>query len=50
MSFAKAFQEIKEEAGRQFDPDVVEAFLRIPADEWDKIRRFTLVPYPGLYH
>ncbi len=50
MSFAKAFQEIRDQAGKQFDPDVVEAFLRIPAGEWEKIRRFTLVPYPCLYH
>jgi response regulator RpfG family c-di-GMP phosphodiesterase len=33
-----AVAELAEYAGRQFDPSVVEAFRRIPREEWDELR------------
>jgi response regulator RpfG family c-di-GMP phosphodiesterase len=33
-----AVAELEEYAGRQFDPAVVEAFRRIPREEWDELR------------
>jgi putative nucleotidyltransferase with HDIG domain len=35
---ARAREEIAELAGAQFDPGVVEAFLRVPLAEWERIR------------
>jgi len=37
-SYEAAVRELKQEAGRQFDPEVVAAFLRIPPVEWDELR------------
>ena len=37
-SCAEALTVIRDEAGRQFDPEAVAAFLSVPADEWDAIR------------
>jgi response regulator RpfG family c-di-GMP phosphodiesterase len=39
MSHADACREISRHSGTQFDPRVVEAFLRIPASDWPEIRR-----------
>lgn len=39
LPFTAARDEIERESGRQFDPDVVHAFLRIPEVVWRKIRR-----------
>jgi putative nucleotidyltransferase with HDIG domain len=36
--YAVARQVIAEEAGRQFDPEGVAAFLEVPPEEWDQIR------------
>lgn len=36
--YSKAREEIQRCSGEQFDPDVVEAFLRISEDEWRTIR------------
>ncbi|HLY63715.1 MAG TPA: HD domain-containing phosphohydrolase [Terriglobia bacterium] len=38
MSFTKATSEIKNEGGRQFDPQVVRIFLNIPEITWQEIR------------
>lgn len=38
LTFARARAEIKNEAGRQFDPDVVRVFLGIPEAAWQEIR------------
>jgi HD-GYP domain-containing protein (c-di-GMP phosphodiesterase class II) len=42
MSYEVAATELKEWAGRQFDPAVVAAFRRVPAGEWEMIRRRSL--------
>jgi putative two-component system response regulator len=38
-SFEAGREEIRRCAGKQFDPCVVEAFLQIPMEEWQEIRR-----------
>lgn len=38
LPLARARREIEQESGRQFDPQVVRAFLAIPEDVWEKIR------------
>lgn len=38
VSFAAARDEIARQAGQQFDPEVVGAFLSIPLAEWEEIR------------
>jgi response regulator RpfG family c-di-GMP phosphodiesterase len=38
-SYEAAVRELEEWAGRQFDPSVVEAFRRVPAEEWETLRR-----------
>ncbi len=43
-SYEAAADELRQEAGRQFDPDVVAAFLRIPPVEWDALRAHTAKP------
>ncbi|MFQ6037083.1 MAG: HD-GYP domain-containing protein [Candidatus Aminicenantales bacterium] len=40
-SFQKAFDEIERGRGSQFDPEVVDALLRIPEDEWRKAKTET---------
>ena len=37
-SYEVAVAELEEYAGRQFDPAVVDAFRRIPREEWDELR------------
>ena len=38
-SYEEATAELDSFSGRQFDPDVVEAFRRVPRQDWDEIRR-----------
>jgi response regulator RpfG family c-di-GMP phosphodiesterase len=38
-SYEEAADELEKFSGRQFDPAVVEAFHRVPREEWDEIRR-----------
>src|SRR5712692_10569115 len=38
LSFADARAEIIRESGRQFDPEVVRAYLSLPEDTWETIR------------
>lgn len=38
LSFAQAREEISNESGRQFDPDIVRVFLSLPEESWMKIR------------
>jgi len=41
LSYETAVAELDEYAGRQFDPQVVEAFRHISRSEWDEMRRCT---------
>ena len=43
-SYQEAAQELEDWAGRQFDPKVVEAFLRVPKADWDELHRQSLLP------
>ena len=43
-SYDAASQELDDWAGRQFDPKVVEAFHRVPKDDWDELHRLSLLP------
>jgi response regulator RpfG family c-di-GMP phosphodiesterase len=36
--YEAAARELQREAGQQFDPEVVAAFLRIPVSDWDELR------------
>jgi response regulator RpfG family c-di-GMP phosphodiesterase len=40
--YEDALAELDAFAGRQFDPRIVEAFRRVPREEWDEIRRLSL--------
>ena len=41
-SYEMAAAELDEYAGHQFDPEVVEAFHRVPRQEWDELRRHSM--------
>jgi cyclic di-GMP phosphodiesterase len=43
-SYQEASVELDDWAGRQFDPKVVEAFHRIPQQDWDELRERSLMP------
>jgi len=43
-SYEAAAQELDDWAGRQFDPKVVEAFHRVPKDDWEELHRQSLMP------
>jgi HD-GYP domain-containing protein (c-di-GMP phosphodiesterase class II) len=38
LPFEAARDEVVRESGRQFDPEVVQAFLKIPENVWEEIR------------
>ena len=48
QSFAMARQEIEENSGTQFDPEIVEAFCSIELDTWEKIRYETTKILPPM--
>ena len=41
-SYDAAANELNEWAGRQFDPSIVEAFHRVPREDWEELRRKSL--------
>ncbi|MGH9469124.1 MAG: HD domain-containing phosphohydrolase, partial [Terriglobia bacterium] len=45
--FAAALEEIKNQAGRQFDPAVVKTFLDVPCETWKSIRSSNFKPAVG---
>lgn len=44
--YEAAARELDEWAGRQFDPKVVEAFHRVPPEDWIELRRRSLIRKP----
>ena len=47
--YEAAAQELDDWAGRQFDPKVVEAFHRVPKEDWEELHRQSLMPKPDLF-
>ena len=43
-SYEAAAKELDDWAGRQFDPKVVEAFHRVPKEDWEELHRQSLLP------
>ena len=48
-SYEAAAQELDDWAGRQFDPKVVEAFHRVPKEDWEELHRQSLMPKPDQF-
>jgi putative nucleotidyltransferase with HDIG domain len=48
-SYQEAAKELDDWAGRQFDPKVVEAFHRVPQEDWDELHRLSLLPKQDEY-
>src|SRR5215213_359310 len=44
--YEAAAKELDDWAGRQFDPKVVEAFHRVPKEDWEELHRQSLLPKP----
>jgi HD-GYP domain-containing protein (c-di-GMP phosphodiesterase class II) len=42
--YEAAAKELDDWAGRQFDPKVVEAFHRVPKEDWEELHRQSLMP------
>ena len=47
--YEAASQELDDWAGRQFDPKVVEAFHRVPKEDWEELHRQSLLPKPDQF-
>ena len=45
-TYEAAAKELDDWAGRQFDPKVVEAFHRVPKEDWEELHRRSLLPKP----
>jgi putative nucleotidyltransferase with HDIG domain len=45
--YEAALQELDDWVNRQFDPKVVEAFHRVPCEDWDELRRRSLLRKPS---
>lgn len=45
-TYAQIREEFKKNAGRQFDPNLLEAFLAIPESEWEKLRMAETIELP----
>jgi putative two-component system response regulator len=43
-SYEAAAKELDDWAGRQFDPKIVEAFHRVPKEDWEELHRLSLLP------
>ena len=47
--FKTARKEIQDNAGKQFDPDIVDAFCSLDLEDWEKIRFETTQIMPGFF-
>ena len=47
--YEAAAQELDDWAGRQFDPKVVEAFHRVPKEDWEELHRQSMMPKPDRF-
>src|SRR6478609_1438984 len=47
--YEAAAQELDDWAGRQFDPKVVDAFHRVPKEDWEELHRLSLMPKPDQF-
>jgi cyclic di-GMP phosphodiesterase len=47
--YEAAAQELDDWAGRQFDPKIVEAFHRVPKEDWEELHRQSLMPKPDRF-
>ena len=47
--YEAAAKELDDWAGRQFDPKVVEAFHRVPKEDWEELHRISLLPKPDQF-
>jgi putative nucleotidyltransferase with HDIG domain len=47
--YEAAAKELDDWAGRQFDPKVVEAFHRVPKEDWEELHRQSLMPKPDQF-
>jgi putative nucleotidyltransferase with HDIG domain len=47
--YEAAAQELDDWAGRQFDPKVVEAFHRVPKEDWEELHRQSMLPKPDQF-
>ena len=47
--YEAAAQELDDWAGRQFDSKVVEAFHRVPKEDWEELHRQSLLPKPDQF-
>jgi putative nucleotidyltransferase with HDIG domain len=47
--YEAAAQELDDWAGRQFDPRIVEAFHRVPKEDWEELHRQSLMPKPDRF-
>src|SRR5215213_3386646 len=47
--YEAAAQELDDWAGRQFDPKVVEAFHRVPKEDWEELHRQSLIRKPDQF-
>lgn len=47
--YEAAAQELDDWAGRQFDSKVVEAFHRVPKEDWEELHRQSLMPKPDQF-
>ena len=48
-TYEAASQELDDWTGRQFDPKVVEAFHRVPKEDWEELHRRSLLPKPDQF-
>lgn len=47
--YEAAAQELDDWAGRQFDPKIVEAFHRVPKEDWEELHRQSMMPKPDQF-